>query len=256
MLLGFLRRAAIGASLGAMLLAGGCSSVQPTTPQETGGSPFPWLKTYPATYGYFYATSQSSGTGPSGYQSGGTIFSSPAHSTAVDGGTMTAGNLPLSYRADGTYYSIGAPTFGAVSTWGLAGNPGLGIPAFTDAMYLPAEVKMSSPLPAAIISKSSPIPVSWNPDPNNDTVAVYFEYDISISRFANPSNPSTQYGRFYIVPDNGSFTIPAADLSGLPSNCYIGVYVARGAGKLTGTPTKRFYIYGATTSSGIFEVVP
>ncbi len=252
--------AAIIAAVG-MILGTGCSDDTIPIgykPEPTSISPlFPWLGyTGKSGYGYFFATAQSHGPNPARYHVGGNIYTTPFHTATVNGGTMTAGDVTVNFESDSQYFSISRPTFGAVSTWGLAGNPANGVPAFTDQMYVPAEISLISPAPGSVISKASPVTVQWNPDPQNDTVVIFFEYDMTTSQFVDSTSPSIQYGRYYIVPDNGSHTISITALAPFPDNSYMNMYVARGNGKTTGTPTREFFIYGSTISSGLFKVTP
>lgn len=240
----------------ATFFTAGCGSEPAAPTNPTIYSPLPWLKTGTATYGHFYITSQRAGNNTPSYHSGGLIYASTNNTQSVNGGTMTAGGTNINFDSDHLYYSIAQPTFGAVSTWGLTGNPTLSIPSFTDAMYVPQEISMNSPTIPSNLSKSSPLNVLWNSDPNNDSIVILFNYDVPTSQFVDSTKPNVEYGKFYIVPDNGTFTIPTNDLSPIPTNGYIMLLIGRGKGKLTGTSTHKFYIYGSSIAHGTFKVTP
>jgi len=251
---------AAGIIMTVSVLIVGCSS-DPSGPPPSSNRltlPFPWLKVTAPTHGQFYATAQSVGAQPARYTSGGIIYASTSQTQSTSGGTMVASNLGIPYGSHGEYWSIGLPTFGAISAWGLTGNPSAGIPAFTDSMYVPAEIHMTTPATPGItaISKSSSLPVHWNLDANNDSIIVGFNYDYVISQFADSTMPSADYSAYWIVPDNGSFTIPASAFSSVPLGGYVRVLVGRGIGRLVGPSTHRFHVYAATVSDGIFKMIP
>jgi hypothetical protein len=163
---------------------------------------------------------------------------------------MTASNMQILIDGNGQYLSIGQPTFGAVTSWGLSG--GSGIPAFADSMYIPEEIVLTAPV-ASTISQTTGVTVGWNADAANDSVVVGFRYDV-ITIVADSTLPYTDYSWYRIVPDNGQYTIPASAFSAIPVGGYVEVVVARGNAKLIGPSTHKFHVYGATAAYGIFKV--
>lgn len=236
----------------------GCDPDDPVSSRQGGTDvtdPFPWAKSTTSTYGAFSISARTATSGSTTYLSGGKLYSDSNHSSAASGGQMTAGDLTVNHNSDFGYLSAGQPTFGAMSTWALAGDATNGIPAFTDSMYVPAVVVMSLPTtPGSTLSKGSGFTIQWNTDANNDTVVVGFRYDMATSNYVDTSLSDSEYGWFRLVPDNGSYTIPSSALDSVPVGGYIDVIVARGASKLSGTSTRKFHIYGTTMANGLFKV--
>jgi len=241
-----------GVVLALILLVAGCAS-DPSSPEQgasLGLYPFPWLKVSTPTYGDFHATAQTRGSSGTHYNSGGLLYTSTNHTQEADGGVMTASDMQIPIDGNGQYLSIGQPTFGAVTSWGLSG--GSGIPAFTDSMYIPEEIVLTAPV-ASTISRTTGVTVGWNADAANDSVVVGFRYDV-ITIVADSTLPYTDYSWYRIVPDNGQYTIPASAFSAIPVGGYVEVVVARGNAKLIGPSTHKFHVYGATAAYGIFNV--
>lgn len=247
------------------LAVAGCDD-EVTPPSQSGSIFSPlhlWGSSTTPTYGQFYITAQTGSNGETTYLSGGKIYSSTAHATQVSGGDMTAGGLVIPWNANLAYYAIGpevggggTPTFGAVSTWGLAGNGSNGIPSFADSLYVPAVIKLTAPVgPNGTVSKSGAISVQWNADVNNsDGVAVGLMYDGVTSQFVDSTLPYFEYNWYQFTDDDGSYTIPASVLNSIPVGGYVNIVVARGASKEVGTVSKRFHIYGYSVGSGLFKV--
>lgn len=217
-----------------------------------------WSTSTNPTYGQFYITAQTFGhNGTPHYISGGQIFTATSHPLpAVDGGTMTAGDLGITWDSGHGYYAVGQPTFGAVSDWGLSGNSTYGIPSFSDEMYVPSVIKLTAPVgPNTTLSKANDISVQWNVDPNNSQgVLVGVRYDGATSMFVDSTMPYFVYEWHDFTADDGSYTIPAAALDTIPVGGYVAVTVARGASKEVGTTNKRFHIYGYSIGETLFKV--
>ncbi len=239
-------------ALTTVLSVAGCGTDPgPTQSQPSRRSlPFPWAKEAAATRGQFYVTAHTN-VGGAGveYEAGGQLYASTSHeSAAVSGGTMTASDVDMVYNSSFGYRSIAAPAFGATGKWGLTGDAAANIPAFTDNMYMPSVVSISAPGPGASISKAAGVNLSWNADPNNDSVIVGISYDASVSHFADSTMPTSfQYSWYAAVPDNGAVTIPASALADLPTGAWVQLLVTRGNSKLVGTNDAKFHIYGTVS---------
>jgi hypothetical protein len=98
-------------------------------------------------------------------------------------------------------------------------------------VYVPANI-ISYTLwtPSATIRRSADYPLKWYPDPNNLNGKMYIQlsYYGVYSRFDDPTLPRAIDPKVYTVNDNGSFTIPAADLQRFPIGGYITIALARG----------------------------
>ena len=245
------------------LLCIGCST-DPFNP-DPGGEGFslwgtlPWDKITVATHGQLYVTSRRSGLRDPGYLSGAGLFSSTEHtSPGIDGGNALLADLTVSFDpSENGYLSVSQPTFGAVSSWGLAGNSANGIPSFSGTMYLPEEIQFSSPVPTpqATLSKGDDITVTWNPDPMYDgDVVVGFRYDKSLSRFVDPSLPDAEINWFETTEDDGNYVISSGELSALPVGGIMLLVIARGNADVMGTSSHKFYVYGYTVAEGIFRI--
>lgn len=239
------------------LLVGGCSSDPSEPSDQTLKNPqMPWFLSMaaPSNYGHFYITAQSSGTSTL-YNSGGIIYTSTAQTQTTNGGTMTAGSLQITPDSNDVYFAIAQPMFGTTASWGLSGNPVAGIPSFSDSMYVPDEIILVSPSLGSVISKSNALTITWNQDIYNDTVAIWLRYDNAVSAYADSTLPNSAYSKYWIVSDNGQFSIPSSDLLSIPTGGYASIVIARGNSKLTGSSTHKFVVYSASTASGIFKMV-
>jgi hypothetical protein len=83
--------------------------------------------------------------------------------------------------------------------------------------------------PSSTIDKAVALPIKWAPDPNNQYQKVNIEisYYKGISQANQPGMPNSIAHLWYQVADNGSFTVPQADLNVFPKGCYVGISIAR-----------------------------
>lgn len=252
--------AAIFSAVFSLVLIGCAESTNPDNGNPSAGtmvdSPFPWEKTSGNPQGIIYATAQTAGTSDPLYISGAQIFTSSSMTPpVVDAGTATASGLAMSFASGEGYVSVDAPVFGSTTSWGLSGNAGTGILSFSESMYMPAIVHLTSPVAATTaISKSAGVTVQWNADPGNSDVILGFKYDVSTSQFVDPNLPQFEYSWYIVAPDNGSYTIPASAFSTLPVGGYVDLVVTRGNGKMSGPSSQDVYIYGYSVSSGLFKI--
>lgn len=205
-----------------------------------------------ATYGQFYITSTwTRKNNVQTYRSGGEIYTATNHDTFVSGGVMTASGATIGEQYPGKYLSFVAPAFGTTAVWGLSGNSLAGIPAFADSLYIPAEIRILFPA-VTTVSRTSPLTIQWNVDPNNDSVMVRVD-DIS-----EPPDGYTnlQYSWNAMTADNGSFIIPSSVLSNMTAGSKVKVSLVRGASKTVGTSSHRFHIYGYTVALDAYKLTP
>ncbi len=102
---------------------------------------------------------------------------------------------------------------------------------FTKTFYVPKELKVSLYLDIreGRIFRNRDLVVNWNADPQNPLpVAIIVHYNGVRSRRINPNLPDGDINVFRLVPDNGTYTIPASDLQILPLGGLVKVMVIRG----------------------------
>lgn len=152
----------------------------------------------------------------------------------VDVGAVTVNNNSLGKLSSSgkTYYmapdvnnpfnQLNLNWNGTTHSWSVAG--GNGVPAFSGSVKSPNDYSVTLPTANSTISKASGIQVKWsNPSSSKALIQI-----INISNKA-------QVKFYQEVADNGSYTIPAADLSSFSGDCMI--YVVK-------------YNYSSTTASG------
>jgi hypothetical protein len=223
------------------------------------GQKYPWdISNADPNYGYIYASARTVGTGDPRYETGAQVFSSTSHTTIVDGGTATAAGVTMTYNGDTVGYTahFNSPTFGSSSAWGLTGNSGTSTPTFTDSLYLPAVIKLSSPsTTGSSLDNDNSVTVAWNSDSHNDTVFIAVRFDRAMTFYVDSTISGTTYTYSTKTNDDGSFTIPSSVLQNFPVNGYIEIAVARGNSKASGTSTRPYHIFGYTSSTNVFKVV-
>ena len=97
-------------------------------------------------------------------------------------------------------------------------------------MLVPNQIyPLSVNFPASVIDRTAVLPLSWAPDPNNQFGKVQIDviYYAGLSQHNAAGMPSSVASLSYQVTDNGSFSIPAADLNRFPRDSYIGISIAR-----------------------------
>lgn len=220
-----------------------------------------WSSTGDATYGQLYVTSQwYQRSDYPGYRSGGEIYTTTDHDSLITAGTMICSNQQMLEVGPGAYNDLrggtgNGPTFGAVTAWSIAGNPASGIPAFTNSMYVPAEIRIAVPTVSTVaISKSQPLTIEWNADANNEAVLIIVDYMVDESLMRDSNLTTTDYRWKTITDDDGSFTVVPSDLAGLPVGGLFQIVLARGASKKGGTTSHPFHIYAYSTAAGMYAV--
>lgn len=152
----------------------------------------------------------------------------------VDAGAVTVNNNSLGKLASGgkTYYmapdvnnplnQLNLSWNGTNHSWNVAGANG--IPALTGIVRSPNDYSVTSPTASSSVSKASGIQIRWS-NPSSAKALI---------QIVNVSNKS-QIKVYQEVADNGSYTIPAADLTNFSGDCMI--FVVK-------------YNYTSTTASG------
>lgn len=185
----------------------------------------------------------------------------------VDGGPITISDVivssdpnaaPTPYRYFHGFNSADSPmlpAFGQTSSWAIAGNPDMDIPALDVQMYVPAEIAMTEPQFESTpnipdVSVSQELTISWNADPDNSLGVIVHvtNYDLM---FANdPNLPVEQREYAVLVPDNGEYTLPANALDKLPIDEQIEITLMRGNFQEPTVDGKEFFLYAVTIDHG------
>lgn len=152
----------------------------------------------------------------------------------VDAGSVTVNNTSLGKMNQGgkTLYIVPDPANpmqylnlswnGSNHSWNVSG--GNGIPAITGSVRSPNDFNITQPSSNAIVSKSGGIQVRWSNTSTTSKILV---------QIVSTSNGQVKY--YQELSDNGSYTIPASDLSAFSGDCML--FVVR-------------YTYNSTTASG------
>lgn len=135
-------------------------------------------------------------------------------------------------------------------------------PASRRTVYVPANI-ISGFIwtPYSTIRRNVGYALNWYPDPNslNGKMYIQVSYYGLYSRIEDRSLPRTISPLVYTVDDNGSFTIPAADLARFPYNGYISIGMARGVQYTATGPTTRKKMHYFTISdfqTSLMKVIP
>lgn len=100
------------------------------------------------------------------------------------------------------------------------------------------------------ISNNKSYNLAWNPDTQNmfRKVLIQVDYYSGLSLHNNPGNPASVRSLLYTADDDGSFTIPGADLKRFPVSSYISISISRATDN--SWPADRSHIeYIAVTSA-------
>lgn len=138
----------------------------------------------------------------------------------------SAGNV-YHYTYKDSTLSQGKSLFGTTVTINI---PGVGASPTSRTIYMPKEILPPTiALPNYMINRSANLPLTWSPDPNNQyqKVQITIGYYAGMSKYDKVGMPDTIPDVSYAVADNGSYTIPASDLTRFPKGCYVRVSIAR-----------------------------
>jgi len=192
------------------------------------------------------------------------IFRDSATGNMVGMGGLSINGRFLTRKPDSTFLFSYSDSSAAVLTEGqsLAGTmvriKTTGIsPADTvsQVLYMPKTVlRYTSDWPIVSINVLNNQTITWVPDPANPTGQIMIKvwYTAKVSRFLSGDNtlPTTDRTLTYTVADNGSYTIPTADLQGFKANSYIWISLGRGDQVKAVLPISHQNVYYFTASSG------
>ncbi len=119
--------------------------------------------------------------------------------------------------------------FGDSSTYLVSGSNDF--PGFSHKTYFPDIMEVTSPDISGdgFLSISKDVQLTWNTDPQyTGSVVIGLWYNGTLSNRVDNTLPSETKLKYIEVPDNGSYTIPASELSDFPVGGYGTIYVARG----------------------------
>jgi hypothetical protein len=147
-------------------------------------------------------------------------------------------NITMVADADNLYHyqfplSEGTALFGTSLSMGVTEpNPeSRGVASRSQTiMLVPNQIfPLSVSFPSSVIDRMAVLPLTWAPDPNNQfgKVQIDVTYYSGQSKHNATSMPNSVTSLSYQVTDNGSFSIPAADLNRFPRDSYIGISIAR-----------------------------
>ncbi len=187
----------------------------------------------------------------------------------MDGGSATVSDVSLEYETDvkGMYHAVygsdsavSPPTFGAVSTWALTGNPDSNVPAFHFTTYVPQELTISGPVfentnkPAAH-SRLQPLTVRWNADSTNPWGVI-----VRLSCSEYPNNRRLDFPERGIdlsmhAPDTGEYTFDVEFSSEIPVNSVLIVEVIRGVQRMIDIDGNTFLANALTSDCGTIRLI-
>ncbi len=242
-----------------------CNKSEETIVGSAGGTRGWWsltTGTAPANvYGYLVASVDRSAGISDGvelYHTAGGVYSTPQQTQRIDGGLAVISNKQVNAGANLAYEtsgetSAGSPSFGTTSTFSITGNSSYGIPAVSSQIYIPQVIKMLTPATGgATVSKAVGTAITWNPDPQNDSIAVGFLYNGVTSHEKDSTLSATDSTWVRFVPDNGAYQVTSADLAGVPVGGYVHIRIGRGNTMLAGS-SHQFYFYAYTTAGATFK---
>jgi hypothetical protein len=119
-------------------------------------------------------------------------------------------------------------------------------------VYMPKKVlKLVKNFPNQILLTSNGYTIQWSKDSLTswNNIVIQVEYIPTLSKLYNPSAPNDVTPLMYIVPDNGSYTIPAGALNVFPNNSYVRISVGRGSMTSAQLPVSHKTVYFYTISS-------
>lgn len=236
-----------------VLIATGCKKEDsptestPTTDiSNPTGQPMPSFSDQ-ADYGgamatmYYYMASPIAGIPDIATNAAAAIFNG-----GVDAGAVTVNNNTLGKISSGgkTYYMAPDPTnpmsqislnwYGNYHNWNVAGANG--IPAVTGSVKSPSDYSVTLPITNSSVSKASGIQVRWT----NPSTAKALIQIVNI-------NNKGQVKVYQEVADNGSYTIPAADIASFSGDCMI--FVVKYNYSFTTAGGKKYYFVSEMVKS-------
>jgi hypothetical protein len=145
---------------------------------------------------------------------------------AFGSGTFTA-DASNQYRF--TDLSNGLSYFGAPTTIGFEGSTEFNIPGVSSNFYVPKLMTLTAPAYSNQTPLAPNLNLQWEADPlNTNGVGIMIYYNQKeafniVQKFTEPSVKTLKH-----VQDNGSYTITADDLAGIPKDAFVDVVIGRG----------------------------
>jgi hypothetical protein len=123
----------------------------------------------------------------------------------------------------------------------------------TKMIYLPKRVFKTMPdFPRGTLDIGGPLTINWVPDPLNSSgnVVITITYSAGMSRFLSDSTlPAQDLVATFTVPDNGTYTLTAANLQQFQKKSYVWIELRRGI-QLDGVlPISHRHVFYLTVSS-------
>ncbi|MGV3597168.1 MAG: hypothetical protein ACO1PI_04820 [Bacteroidota bacterium] len=187
----------------------------------------------------------------------------------VSAGILSIGSFTLTPNSSNgnAYYfnnnqnlsSANSSQFGTNVTFSITGDTSNGFNPDSTTIYVPAEIKLTGPFSTGSMpnhSKVSSINVTWNADPNNDSVALLLVYEGALSYRKNNSLSSTLVSVIKLTEDDGSYTISPSDFSSFPVGGIATLYVGRIGEDVLVSNGKTIPVYAYTWASQQFDILP
>lgn len=213
-----------------------------------------------ATQGTIAIESYSGGNTTShNYNLAGAVFTDSNRTNKVDGGKFVVGTDSISTNSDLDYYSDvdHSSDYGTTLNVSLTGNGTNNIDSWTTSFYVPKDIDISLSDNDSF-SKANGISITWNSDINN-TNGVYIAYSYlkyESNKYIDTTLPDTEIIWKKNVSDNGSYTITSSELSSLPNNGLINLYVFRGNYIIDGSTNQKYLIYSSTLDMETLKITP
>lgn len=236
-----------------VLIATGCKkedspteSTATTDIANPSGQPMPSFSEQ-ADYGgamasiYYYMASPIAGIPDIATNAASAIFSGGTDAGAVTVNSNTLGKISSGGK---TYYMAPDPTnpmnqinlswYGSYHNWNVAGANG--IPAVTGSVKSPNDYSVTLPTTNSSVNKASGIQVKWTGSSSAKAL-------IQIVNIKNKGQAKV----YQEVADNGSYTIPAADLASFSGDCMI--FVVKYNYSFTTVSGKKYYFVSEIVKS-------
>jgi len=131
----------------------------------------------------------------------------------------------------------------------ISADGGNGYSGFSQTVHVPADFNLNASAYSQYVGGTD-LTLNWTPDPSNQFGNVL----INVTPY--PGSGANVPSLGYIVPDNGSYTVPATTMAAFPFNSFITYSIAR-ANEYEADPVNDIMIYTVTeVSSDALLVVP
>lgn len=162
-------------------------------------------------------------------------------------------SLTYKYSYTGTTYGEGKALGGSSTTVRITGSNDF--PNDTAVIDAPAIIypdNTSSLVPPSRIYKGADYVLHWNPDANNQfhKVGIQVTFYPHLYHYGDDTGPDALASLNYEVTDNGTFSIPQADLSNFPDGAYVGITIGRASLKNRSRNRRKItYIFAVTAKT-------